>query len=129
MIVRPAYLTREEVVELHAKAVELYGGMPGLRDADGLESSLAQPQTCVFGHERFPTLLEKAGAYCFFIVCNHPFCDGNKRTGFLAAFHFLRKNGCLVDFDPDLVLKAVQGAASGELGLDAFIGEFRLAVL
>ena len=121
-------MTRDEVLQLHRKALELYGGMPGLREPGALDSSIAQPQTCVFGHERFPTLIDKAGAYCFFIVRNHPFCDGNKRAGFLAAIHFMLRNGCVLDFDSDRVNEAVQGAACGVLDVDEFLTAFRDAV-
>lgn len=114
----PVYLTLQEVVELHNRVIGLYGGMPGIRDRGRLESSLAQPMTAVFGSERFPTLPAKAAAYCFFIVRNHPFLDGNKRTGFLAGLHFLLVNGITPSFVEEAAYTMIEGVAAGTKGLE-----------
>ncbi len=121
---QPVYLSRDEVLELHARVIGLYGGMPGLRDKNALESCLAQPQTVVFDHERFPTLHEKAAAYCFFIVRNHPFVDGNKRTGFMTALHFLLVNGVVPRFDEDRLYDAILVVAEGTAGLQELASVF-----
>ena len=52
----PAYLSADDIVTLHDRIIGLIGGMPGVRDADALESCVAQPQTTVFGHEWFPSI-------------------------------------------------------------------------
>ena len=121
----PAYLSREEVLELHARVIGLYGGMPGVRDEGALASYLAQPQTQVFGHERFATLHEKAAAYCFFIVRNHPFFDGNKRTGFIAALHFLLVNDVTPQFDEDRLYDVILAAANGKSGVQELARAFQ----
>ncbi len=110
----PAYLAVEEVLELHDRIVALVGGMPGIRDRGGLESAVAQPKTNVFGHERFPTLFEKAAAYCYFITRSHPFFDGNKRVGFLACLHFLLNNGLEPMLDNDEMLGLINRMAAGQ---------------
>jgi death-on-curing protein len=110
----PVYLTRSDIVELHDRIVAIIGGMPGVRDEDALESCVAQPMTAVFGHERFATVYEKAAAICFYIVRTHPFFDGNKRTGLLAALHFLLSNGVDPDLDEDEVYTAITRVARGE---------------
>ena len=96
----------------------VYGGMDGVRDEGALDSCLAQPKTDVFGVERFATLVQKAAAYCFLVVRNHPFFDGNKRAGFVAAMHFLRINNVQAQFDADEAYKVVIGVARGETGFD-----------
>lgn len=124
-----AYLSEDEVLALHFAAVTLYGGMGGVRDNVALESSLAQPRMRVFGCERFPTLAEKAAAYCFFIVRNHPFCDGNKRAGFLAAVHFLRKNGVAPEFDDDdVIVDAITDVAAGKASIGVLVRVLQSAI-
>ena len=112
MAVVPRYLSRDELLDLHDGMMRRYGGMPGVRDEANLDSCRVLPQTHVFDVERFPTLIEKAAAYCFFIVRNHPFFDGNKRTGFAAALHFLRINGVQPWFDEDEAYNVIMGVAS-----------------
>ena len=79
------------VLAMHREALAEFGGSDGIRDEGLLESALARPQQ----HENYdkPTLFDLAALYCEGIVRNHPFVDGNKRTGFLAAYAFLRING------------------------------------
>ena len=91
------FLGVEDVLSLHAAQVELYGGHQGLRDLGLLESAVAQPRAAfggAYAHE-FP--FEMAAAYMFHIVQNHPFLDGNKRTGLIAALTFLDLNGIEID--------------------------------
>lgn len=102
------YLTFSEVIELHDELCKAYGGPIGLLSRERLEASLAQPQMLVFGEERFATVLEKAAAYCYFIVLNHPFLDGNKRAGVAAAIHFMTVNGVTPGFDADALFQAVE---------------------
>ncbi len=119
------YLSLDEVIDLHARVIGLYGGMPGVRDEGALASCLSQPQTHVFGHEPFATLYEKAAAYCFFIVRNHPFFDGNKRTGFIAALHFLLVNDVTPRFDEDHLYDVILAVAKGEAGVQELACAFQ----
>lgn len=113
-----SYLDIDEVIQIHEKLIGLTGGMFGIRDRGALESSLAQPKMIAFGKERFPNLIEKAAAYCFFIVRNHPFFDGNKRTGLVAAITFLLDHGVKPIFDEDEMYKVIIGVAKGEMDVD-----------
>ena len=122
------YLSRDDLLSLHEGLIRRYGGIQGLRDEGILDSCLAQPKMCVFDVERFPTLTAKAAAYCFFIVRNHPFFDGNKRTGFVAALHFLRINNLKVRFDEDEMYDVIVGVAKGEVSVDHLATVIALAV-
>ena len=125
---RIVYLSIEDVLRLHERAIGRYGGMAGVHDRGALESSVAQPQTCVYGQERHSTLSEKAAAYCFFITRNHPFFDGNKRTGLLAALYFLTKNGvAALSLDREKVYEVVLAVASGEAEMGDLETVFREA--
>ncbi len=123
-----SYLSEEEIVELHAWTIGLLGGMGGIRDRGALQSCVAQPMTAVFGEERFRTAFDKAAAYCFFVVRLHPFFDGNKRTGFLAARTFLLDNGYKPIFDEDEIYDVIDAVARGEADIDDLAAIFRRSV-
>jgi len=87
----PYWLTREECVALHEFMLAEYGGREGLRDENLLEPALAKPRQ-LFACGR-PGMCELAASHVFGIVKNHPFIDGNKRTGFMLGAGFLERNG------------------------------------
>ena len=110
---KPEFLTLDEVLALHAEQVERYGGADGLRDLGLLESALATPRA-TFGREYLhESLPEMAAASLFHLVRNHPFVDGNKRTGLAAAIAFLGLNGLWLDADPGALAEQVLGVARG----------------
>lgn len=87
----PYWLTRGECLALHDMMLAQYGGCSGIRDEGLLESALARAQQLY--HYGSPSLPEMAAAYAAGIVKNHPFLDGNKRTGFMMGAGFLERNG------------------------------------
>jgi death-on-curing protein len=99
------FLTREDVLIIHADMILRYGGVPGVRDEGLLESALSMP-AAGFGEQYLhPDAPAMAAAYLFHLVSNHPFIDGNKRVGAMSAYVFLDING----FDltaPDEVYEA-----------------------
>lgn len=89
----PDFLTIEEVLEIHALQLARFGGGEGVRDLGLLESAIAQPMQSFGGEYVHGDLFLMAAAYLFHLVSNHPFVDGNKRTGYLAVVVFLDHNG------------------------------------
>jgi death on curing protein len=87
----PYWLTRDECLALHDMMLSDYGGIAGVRDENMLESALAKPQQLF--HYGKPTMADLGAAYAAGIVMNHPFLDGNKRTGFMMGAGFLERNG------------------------------------
>jgi death on curing protein len=87
----PYWLTTEECLALHDMMLSQYGGIAGVRDENLLESALAKPRQ-LFAYGK-PNMAEMAAAYAAGIVKNHPFLDGNKRTGFMLGAGFLERNG------------------------------------
>jgi death on curing protein len=87
----PYWFTRDECLALHDMMLSQYGGLAGTRDDDLLESALARPRQRY--HYGKPEMAELAAAYAVGIVRNHPFLDGNKRTGFMLGAGFLERNG------------------------------------
>ncbi len=88
---QPHWFSREECLALHDMMLADYGGMSGVRDDNMLESALAKPRQ-LFAYGK-PSLAEMAAAYAAGVVKNHPFLDGNKRTGFMLGAAFLERNG------------------------------------
>jgi death-on-curing protein len=87
------YLTPEQVLFIHSRLVAETGGSHGVRELGLLESAVARPRANFDGKELYPNLFTKAAALMDSLINNHPFMDGNKRTGFTAAGLFLRING------------------------------------
>jgi death-on-curing protein len=106
----------DEVLAIHAHLVERYGGSLGIRDRGLLESALAMPAASFSGEDLHPTLNEKAAAYLFHIVKNHPFVDGNKRVGLAVTLTFLRFNGVRIHATDDALVELVLGVARGRCG-------------
>jgi len=92
--VAPIFLTFGEILEIHEDQLVRYGGSAGIRDPGLLQSALAQPRATFEGRLLHADLFEMAAAYLFHLVQNHPFIDGNKRAGAVAALVFLRLNNC-----------------------------------
>jgi death on curing protein len=102
------YLDMADVLSLHHRQLDRFGGAPGVRDAGLIEAALARPQS---GYYR--DLVEEAAALWESLTMNHGFVDGNKRIGFAAMYVFLRINGCLVTASADDTLAFVIGALEG----------------
>ncbi len=73
----------QQVLAIHRKAIEQFGGADGVRDLGGLEAALARPFQTFGGEDLYPGYIEKAAAIAESIIINHPFIDGNKRTGYI----------------------------------------------
>ncbi len=87
------HLSPHQVLFLHARIVEETGGSHGVRDMGLLLSALGRPKATFEGQDLHPTVFEKAAALADSMINNHPFVDGNKRTGIGAAAMFLSPNG------------------------------------
>ena len=87
------FLSIQQVLFINSRVVAETGGQTGLRDLALLESAVARPRGTFDGNELYSGLFEKAAALLDSLVNNHPFVDGNKRTGITAAAIFLRMNG------------------------------------
>lgn len=90
------YLSLVEVLAIHQDQIERYGGAAGIRDAGLLEAALYRPQTGYYAD-----LIEQAAALWESLAQNHPFIDGNKRTGFAVTYTFLAINGGNLQAGPD----------------------------
>jgi len=113
--VRVEFLTVDDILALHADQIARYGGSALIRDVGRLESARAMP-AATFGHELLhPSIDEEAAAYFFYLVKNHPFVDGNKRTGLVAVLAFLGLNGLRLEASDDELVELVVGVAAGRI--------------
>ena len=111
----PEFLDVDDVLELHATLIVEHGGSDGIRDRGLLESAVAQPMASFGGEFLHQDLFEMAAALLVSLVGNHPFVDGNKRTGLAAMLVFLELNEYSVDESHalvDITLAVASGSMS-----------------
>ncbi|MEE4282813.1 MAG: type II toxin-antitoxin system death-on-curing family toxin [Pseudomonadales bacterium] len=115
-----AFLTLEEVLEIHTTLLQEFGGPPGVRDLGLLESALFRPRTGYYAD-----LIEMAAALFESLLMHHPFVDGNKRVAFFAVDVFLRINGFHIVVETDdahrKIIKTIEEDASVKESLEAFL--------
>jgi len=114
------YLTINEILFLHEKLIEKYGGSHGIRDLGLIESSLSQPKMTFDGKELYPTITEKASILGFSLIKNHCFIDGNKRIGHAAMEIFLLLNGYEIIDNVDNQENMIMSVASGKMDKNQF---------
>ncbi len=119
-----AFLSVDEVLLIHSRVIEEFGGDSGLRDRGLLESAVAMPQSTFGGDDLHSGLAGKAAAYHFHLCANHPFVDGNKRVAVAASEVFLLINGHELSASDDDIEELTLGVARGEKSKDQVIEFF-----
>ena len=114
----PVWVEEEDCLSFHEKLLARFGGAPGLRDRGLLLSALARPKH-LFAYEQ-TSMFSLAAAYAHGIVKNHPFFDGNKRSGFLAAALFLESNGFRFNGTEEAAALKTLQLAAGDITADEF---------
>jgi death on curing protein len=121
------WLEEPEALAIHERLLTLHGGARGVRDAALLASALARPrQIAAYGEGA--GVIELAAAYTVAIVRNHPFVDGNKRTGFVLGVLFLELNDARFLADEAATTRAVMGLADGSLDEAGYVAFLRANV-
>jgi death on curing protein len=108
------WLTKDMVEAFHRESLVRFGGSDGLRDEGLMLSALARPEN-IQVYEPEADIFRLAAACCTGIVKNHPFIDGNKRTGVLCAVVFLGINGVELAFDEATIVAMIYGLAASEV--------------
>lgn len=88
------FIDIEQLLEIHTLLIDRYGGKLGIRDVGRLQAALAVQSQQIFGMELYPSVHDKAAAMMRGIIADHPFVDGNKRTGMLVTLTYLEINEC-----------------------------------
>lgn len=109
----PAFLELGEILLIHRDQLERYGGSAGVRDVAILQSATAMPRAGIADRYLHENIFEMAAAYLYYIVRDHPFVDGNKRTGAVAALVFLVMNDIDILVDEDGLETMVRSVAEG----------------
>lgn len=86
----------DDILNLHDLSIKVYGGGTGVRDMGLLESAIARPFQTFGGDDLYPSVFEKAAALAESLIINHPFVDGNKRTGFLAMASLIQEESLIL---------------------------------
>ena len=108
---------------IHDRQLAQHGGLAGLRDPGAVESALARPRNlAAYGK---PDACDLAAAYAYGLARSHGFCDGNKRTAWVAARLFLADHGHRLRFDPADAVRTMEAVADGGLAEDALAAWFR----
>lgn len=121
----PVWIEERDALALHDRLLALFGGAAGLRDSGLLKSALARPQQIFAYADR----IDLAAAYITGIVRNHPFIDGNKRTGFVVGVLFLELNGFRFTASEENAAQAILNLAAGTLDEAGLIGFLRENVI
>ena len=109
------YLDLDQALRIHEWMIRKYGGSPELLDLGRLESALETPKQTMFGDDLYPDLASKAAALLYLLVKNHPFADGNKRTGFMCLARFVAMNDYVLDATNDELYQITMDVATSFL--------------
>ena len=121
----PEFLELEDALLIHLDQIRRYGGAPEIRDLGLLESAVAMPRAGLRGQYFHSDVFEMASASLFHIARNHPFADGNKRTGAAAALVFLDMNGIRISCPHPALVQMVRKVAEGKADKAAIAAFFR----
>ena len=110
----PVWLLESAVLAVHNMTIARFGGTDGVRDRGLLESALARPSN-IYQYDQSAQIAQLAAAYAGGIIRNHPFVDGNKRTGFMAAYVFLDIDGSTLVADEVSATAMTMSLAASEI--------------
>lgn len=120
----PVFLSIEDILSIHERMIEEFGGMPGIADRGLLESAVSMPTAGFAGEFLHKSLSAMAAAHLFHLCKNHPFFDGNKRVAVVAAEVFLNVNGMSLDVTNEELKELCLGVAAGETSKDQTVAFF-----
>ncbi len=114
-------ITKKTVLRLHELSIVQFGSANGVRDEGLMESAIARPYQTFGGEDLYPTVFGKAAAIVESIIINHPFIDGNKRTGFLAMLALLKVETFKIIASNDAVYNFTIKISTGEIKFDEIV--------
>jgi death on curing protein len=120
----PVWIEERDALVLHDRLLALHGGASGVRDRALLQSAVARPRQH-YAYAKNADAIDMASAYTTGIVRNHPFVDGNKRTGFVVGILFLELNGYGFTASEEDATQAIMALAAGTLDEPGYIAFLR----
>jgi death on curing protein len=114
-------ITKKIVLRLHELSIRKYGGGSGTRDERLMESAIARPYQTFASEDLYPIVFEKAAAIAESIIINHPFIDGNKRTGFLAMIAILKNENFQLVISNEEIYNFTIKISTGEIKFEEIV--------
>jgi death on curing protein len=114
-------ISKNTILRLHELSILKYGGAEGIRDQGLMESAIARPYQTFGGEDLYPTFFEKAAAIVESIIINHPFVDGNKRSGFLAMLAVLEAGNLKITATNDELYNFTMKISTGEIEFEEIV--------
>jgi death-on-curing protein len=121
---QPLWVEERDVLTIHGRLLAIHGGAARLRDLGLLQSALARPRQH-YAYTSSPDIIEMSALYTAGIVRNHPFVDGNKRTGFVVGILFLELNSFNFRATEEDATQAVMALAAGTLNESGYTAWLR----
>lgn len=118
------FLSAEQILFIHDRLIRATDGSHGVRDLNGLLAAVGHPQATFEGRDLYPDISHKAAALINSLIRNHPFLDGNKRTGLAAAGLFILRNGLRLVADQGEAVELALAIARAELGIEEIAAWF-----
>lgn len=112
-------MSAEDILQIHSMVIDETGGLHGVRNHHAVLSLENTPRQKVFGKELYPTVFLKVAVYIRDLLMNHPFLDGNKRTGMTSASVFLENNGYVIKVENGGIEKFALRVINERLDLEA----------
>ena len=119
------FLTVQDVLVIHQQQFEDFGGLHGVRSRELLESAVHMPQATFDGEFLYQDIFIMGAVYAHGIIKNHPFIDGNKRTGMISALSFLESNNIVVKFKDDGFYTTALAIAQSDMNIEEIAEQFR----
>ena len=114
-------ITRDQVLRLYYLSIQHYGGSAGIRDGNLLDSAIARPFQTFDGIDLYSDIHQKAAAIVESILINHPFMDGNKRTGLLAMAYLLDQENIMINASNSEIYNLIIGISTGSIKFDEIV--------
>jgi len=114
-------ITKEIILRLHELSIVKYGGALSIRDEGLMESAVARPYQTFDGEDLYPGVFEKAAAIAESLIINHPFVDGNKRTGYLAMLAILEEGKMEITVSNEAIYSLIIGISTGEIRFEQMV--------
>jgi len=114
-------LTKGQVLLLHARLIEEFGGISGVRDENMLDSALESPFQSFGGDDLYPTIQAKGARLGYGLIRNHCMLDGNKRIGAHAMLVFLALNGIELDYTQRQLYEMILSVADGSTDYEGLL--------
>lgn len=122
-------ITKSIVMRIHDRMIELYGGLPGMPDAERVKAIIGRVEQTEYYSDPRPDVYQMAALYLCAIARGHIFNDANKRTALAVALFYLAQNGVILRNNPEdnaLLVSRTVSAATGELNVEDMAGIFRM---